>query len=251
MNLLIYPNLTAEHYIEKVVSLIDLLEKQGYQCFLTAQDNAILFNDESHVLNNQPYDLVVSAGGDGTFLRACQYGSAQGKPVCGINCGRHGYLCCFHLETGEVFDFSALKCEEHTMLQTEVDGNTYLAAGDIVVGKDYFGGTIELKVSVDGEPMYQFIGDGLIVSSPLGSSGYNLSAGGEVLARNSNLLALTPICAHSANCAPLLVCDTSKITIELLRKNYPASVYYDGIKAGQLDKIDVVNSNQFLHILTR
>lgn len=251
MKLYLYPNISSERYIEKVRSCIEKLVTKGYECFLSEEDSQIL---KQEIMADQDIlkdcDLIVTLGGDGTFLRGAQIALEYDMPVCGINCGHLGYLCAYSYDNIDDIDFSELQSYEVSLLEYD-DGERAYALNDIVIGKDYFGGTVSLSVKVDGNKLYDFIGDGLIISTPLGSTAYNYSAGGKKLDIDSHKLAITPICAHTRDACPVQVNDDVCIEVELLKEHYSASTYIDGVKLSGLRRAEIKLSERKLKMLTK
>ena len=252
MNLYIFPNIISERYIVRVKESIDRLEKKGYQCFLDKKDVSALGLDDSYCIKTiEQCDLIVTLGGDGTFLRGSQLALEYDKPICGINCGHLGYLCTFSYHDVDEYNFEDLKTEEYSLLEYDDNNKKVYALNDIVIGKDYFGGAIVLGILVNGEKLYNFLGDGLIIASPLGSTAYNYSAGGIQLPLDSNKLAITPICPHTKDIKAVEVDDDSLITVELLKPVYKASVYNDGVLIDGFNKAVIKKSDKRLKKLIK
>ena len=245
----IHPNLTEGRYIEKVRKAIDILEEKGHECVLQKRDGILLygeeFNDNGKI---DDCDLIVSLGGDGTFLRGCQLALEHDLPICGINCGNLGFLCACQLNSIDDLDIESLKQKELSLLQFEYQGKTYNALNEVVTGKDYFGGTVELEYS-SKETSGRFRGDGLIVCTATGSTAYNISAGGRVFNEEDSLIGITPICSHTRGIYPVTVSNTQSVRITLTDKKYTASIFADGILIGQLDQIEISLSKRKIKVL--
>ena len=235
----VLPNLTKEKYAAPVRAVIDTLEKRGFICLLSEEDALRLYGPDTgrsrtaEALAGQA-DLVLSVGGDGTFLRAGQTAIALKKPLCGCNAGRLGYLCALSRDELAAFRPEALVFAEEPVLRCTLGGLSHYALSDVVIGKDYFGGTIVPAWKLRGEEERHCIGDGLIVSTPLGSTGYTASAGGPLLKTGCGRFALTPICPHTGHKEPCVFEDTEKVTVRSLDPTYSASLYADGRLIGAL-----------------
>ena len=198
----------------------------------TADKLVRALGEKGYVFAGDPSDcdLVVSLGGDGSMLKAAKYALAADKPLAGINSGRLGYLCA--LELSDVWNagdpFSGLAVSERTVLETETDGRICLALNDVVFGKRYFGQTVEIEVLLNGKKAMDIRGDGLIAATPTGSTAYNKSAGGPVIARDADVLCLTPVCSSER---PFVVSGKAIITVRLKRGD--CDVFIDGEKAGE------------------
>jgi len=160
-------------------------------------------------------DLLLSMGGDGTFLAAARIAAPRGKPLLGINLGGFGFLASIPsgaqmLDTLAQALSSTQAIQQRMMLEATVerDGESaarFLALNDIVVGRGAFSRLFRLKTSISGDPVSYFPADGMIVSTPTGSTGYSLSAGGPVVDPQVRVIILTPICAHTLSARTLVV----------------------------------------------
>ncbi len=163
-------------------------------------------------------DAVVSVGGDGTLLRANQAAWPIHAPVLGINVGHVGFLTELELEQlqsacGRLRD-DDFTLESRAMLRAILpDGSIFTALNDVVVSRGGSARLIAVKASIDQELVGRYIADGLIVSTPTGSTGYSLSAGGPIVCPAVDCILLSPICAHSLQHRPVV--SSSKQTVEL------------------------------------
>ena len=245
----IYPNLSEERYVAKVKRAIEVLNEKGHECYLNDQDGALLYGkDHVNKGNIEDCDLIVSLGGDGTFLRGCKLAIEHDLPICGINCGNLGFLCACQLNSIEDLDIDALSLHELSMLKFEYQEKTYEVLNEVVAGKDYFGGTVELEYRTKDRNA-RFRGDGLIVCTATGSTAYNLSAGGKIFKEEDNLIGITPICAHTRGIGPVYVDSYETVEICLSDNKYTASIFADGIYVGPLNKIEISYSDRKIKIL--
>ena len=165
-------------------------------------------------------DLVVAIGGDGTMLRAVRRYAALDIPFWGINMGHLGYL--VEAEPWEAQEAlerilaGQYRLEKRVTLAGEAAGREIFALNELTVHRSGYGHTLQLEVRIDGTEVYRYGGDGLLLSTPTGSTAYNLSAGGPVLMPESRLMAVTPICAHTALCAPIVVPEGSEVRVRVL-----------------------------------
>ncbi len=195
-----------------------------------------------------PCDLVVVLGGDGTLLSiARRY--AGSTPILGVNLGHLGYLS----EVGRDGLYPALlqllagryTLEARSLLEARLeraDGarSDYLALNDVVIAKTAPSRIIELDLAVDGRPVSRYRADGLVISTPTGSTAYNLSAGGPILHPQLPVTVLTPICPHTLTLRPLVLPDTSEIEIRLVTPAEMVFLTVDGQEGEQLAAGDVV-----------
>lgn len=174
---------------------------------------------ESLALPLQACDAVLSVGGDGTFLRANALASGEDKPLLGINVGRVGFLTEVELDGLEAA-CRRLKEDDYTldermMLCAQAQGRSFLALNDVVLSRGGYARLIGVNAWIDSEPVGRFIGDGVIVSTPTGSTGYSLSAGGPIVCPELSCMLITPICAHSLQHRPVVTSDRQTITLRL------------------------------------
>ena len=245
----IFPNLTEERYIEKVKKAISCLEEKGHVCILDRNDGFLLYGKDYQEKGKiDDCELIVALGGDGTFLRGCQLALKHDMPICGINCGNVGFLCACHLKEINDLDLDSLKEKKLSLLQFDYKDKTYAVLNEVVIGKDYFGGTVELEYDT-GSRKERFRGDGLIVCTATGSTAYNTSAGGKAFKEEEDLIGITPICPHTRNIHAFTTDEKRNVKITLINKKYSASIFADGILIGKLDEITVRLSERKVKVL--
>jgi len=183
-------------------------------------------------------DLVVVLGGDGTMLRALKRTLGTGPPVIGVNYGAVGFLTSISADDLEAGLERAFRGEylvaELPTLQAEAEGGEHVAVNDIVVASSAIGRMIELGWTIGGEDLGVLPCDGVICSTPSGSTGYNLSNGGPVLVWGIDAQTVTFIAAHSLHARPLVVPPGSEVEIENRAWDVPALVLVDGHPVTQL-----------------
>lgn len=185
---------------------------------------------------NFDVDYVISMGGDGTFLKAASRVGAKGTPIIGVNMGRLGFLA--DVLPGEVEaaldSLYAGECqiEEHAVIQVEAEGGVLagnpFALNDIAVLKRDDASMISIRTQVDGEFLVTYQADGLIVSTPTGSTAYNLSNGGPIIIPQSGSFCLTPVAPHSLNIRPIVINDTAEIVLDVESRSHNYLVAIDG-----------------------
>jgi NAD+ kinase len=193
-------------------------------------------------------DLAIVLGGDGTMLNAARQLAHFDVPLVGVNQGRLGFLT-------DIARSDMLTCiddllggrfspEKRMLLAAEVwrDGKSIaanLALNDVVVDKGSIGRLIEFELFIDGQFIYNLRSDGLIVSTPTGSTAYSLSAGGPILHPQVSGMALVPLCPHSLTNRPILVGDRNAIEIRIVRAT-DSRVHFDGQVTVDLQPEDLV-----------
>jgi NAD+ kinase len=186
----------------------------------------------------QKVDLVVVLGGDGTMLRALRRTLGTGTPVVGVNFGEVGFLTSIKadaLESGlrRVFGGDYVVAELPT-LDVEAGADRHVAVNDIVIASSIIGRMIELGWAVGGEDLGIVPCDGVLCSTPSGSTGYNLSNGGPVLVWGLDAQVVTFIAPHSLHARPLVVPRSRNVEIENRTVDVAAAVLVDGQPVGEL-----------------
>jgi len=192
-------------------------------------------------------DYAVVFGGDGTILSAARQLCQTKTPVIGVNAGKLGFLAEFSIdELIALFDrivSRQIDIEERTVLQCslfrgEKEISSSTAVNDVVITAGWPFSMIELRISIEEQSLAGCIGDGILVSTPTGSTAYNLSAGGPILAANLQALVLTPICPHSLSFRPIVIPDDRRIDIVPLRVNQQTTLLLDGQVQSRLELHD-------------
>jgi NAD+ kinase len=183
-------------------------------------------------------DLVVVLGGDGTMLRALKRSLGSGPPVIGVNFGAVGFLTSMSaddLDTGLERAFGGeYEVVELPTIQAQAGNEEHVAVNDVVVASSIVGRMIELGWAIGGEDLGALSSDGVICSTPSGSTGYNLSNGGPVLVWGLDAQTVTFIAAHSLHARPLVVPRGRDVEIENRTRDVPAQVLVDGRPVTQL-----------------
>lgn len=200
-------------------------------------------------------DVLLVLGGDGTMLNAARLAGERSIPILGVNMGGLGFLTEVRLENlypslERVFanDFVL---DERLMLKTHIHrhGETVAQGGvlnDVVISKGTLARMIELKIAIQGEFVTNLRGDGLIVSTPTGSTAYSLSAGGPIIDPAVQALILTPICPHTLTHRPLIVPAQAELEVTLTSKDDGAMATMDGqvgVSISQGDTIEIKMSD--------
>ncbi|MCX7833447.1 MAG: NAD(+)/NADH kinase [Ignavibacteria bacterium] len=168
-------------------------------------------------------NILLSLGGDGTFLNTARLIKNSNIPILGVNLGALGFMA----EVGpkEINNFISniekgkYKIIDFCVISAELENNKFLyGINEIVIDKSNSIRVIEIEISYNNEKVVNFLGDGVIVSTPTGSTGYSLSAGGPIICPYSNVLLITPICPHTLNFRPIVVPDDGLIFIKAVSK---------------------------------
>ncbi|MFM7469637.1 MAG: NAD(+)/NADH kinase [Vampirovibrionales bacterium] len=197
------------------------------------------------LVSEATYDLIVVLGGDGTFLRAAQRLAYLNVPMVGINTGHLGFLT--RIEKGRIHEAIRRLChgdyelESRMMLQL---GN-HLAINDVVVKSGTASQLSRLSVFLDNKPLATYDADGLIISTPSGSTAYSLAAGGPVVSPELSAVVLTPICPHSLSAKPIVVPASVLLTVVCEpRHQTPLIATMDGME------VFSIKPNEAIHVST-
>ena len=206
-------------------------------------------------------DWVVVLGGDGTLLGAARQVGRYGAPILGVNLGGLGFLTCIPLEqlysAVETMVSGGLEVESRMMLETKVlrDENEVIrfqVLNDVVINKSTLARIIDLDVAIDDIFVTTFRADGLIISTPTGSTAYNLSAGGPILYPTVETFVLTPICPFTLTNRPIIVPDSAVVGIEMGRESEETVVLtFDGQVGFDLhhgDKVNIYKSKEKINL---
>jgi NAD+ kinase len=183
--------------------------------------------------------LAIAVGGDGTILRTLARLLGTGVPVIGINYGRVGFLASIAPERLEadlarVFAGEYRTIEQPT-LEAQLDGASFVAVNDVVATSSTLGRMIELGWAIAGDDLGVVSCDGMICSTPSGSTAYNLSNGGPVLVRGLDAMAITFIAPHSLDARPLVVPRGAELSVRNTTPDVGAAVLADGHRSGALE----------------
>lgn len=219
-----------------VQQLLDILDQKGVTVIIEENFLKLIHENEeiektySHFstfeeLDNS-YDIFFSIGGDGTILQTITYVRDLNIPIVGINTGRLGFLASIQKEkiASSIEDIinKNYTISERSLVAVEVDGraiegieNLNFALNEITVSRKNTTSMISVETYLNGEKLTSYWADGLIVSTPTGSTGYSLSCGGPVIMPNTSSFILTPIAPHNLNARPLVVPDDTIITLKV------------------------------------
>jgi len=245
---MVQPNPTKEEALQVSRRLISLLLREQFEVVILEEFRKVLserltprelekvrFLEEPDIY--PACDFIMVVGGDGTILRIAGQASLYRRPVLGVNCGTVGFMS--ELEPEEIEMVRMVKdgsftLDDRSMLDVHVynkDGEeifTTAVLNEAVVTKGFFNRVIPRSVIVDGQEVFQFSGDGVIVTTPTGSTAYSLAAGGPILAPSSDCLAVTPICPHSLTVKSFVVSAASVVTVIPQYKNHQVFLSPDG-----------------------
>jgi NAD+ kinase len=218
--------------VEKVVAF---LEQNNIEiCFYKIFYDKLIENEvslseystfDSHECLKDNFDYLISIGGDGTILRAATFVRNYNLPIIGINAGRLGFLATIQEENIEKLltrvvanDFSISKrtlVSLHTHPENVDLEDINFALNEITVSRKDTTSMITIETYINNEYLNSYWADGLIISTPTGSTGYSLSCGGPVIMPTSNCFVITPIAPHNLTARPLIIPDDSELTLKI------------------------------------
>lgn len=201
-------------------------------------------------------DVLVALGGDGTMLRAVRMLAGRDRPVLGVNLGSLGFLTSVTedeleraievLKDGR-FSTSSRSIAACSLRRDEREIGRYRALNDVVIAWGASSRVNTLEVALDGEPVAGYTCDGLIISTPTGSTGHAMAAGGPILHPESPSFVITPICPHTLSNRPLVVSDGSSICVRVLKAMKRLILSVDGQEEHEMGQGDAISVQRDEH----
>ncbi|MFK7813636.1 MAG: NAD kinase [Maribacter sp.] len=234
MKVAIYGQTYQDNALDYVVELIDELQKVNAEIvieknfFQLLSKNRNTSSYESFTEDeglNSSFDMFVSFGGDGTILRATTYVRDTGIPIVGVNTGRLGFLSTFKKEdvrkVVQEFVQGAYHVVERSLVEVSKEAGipefseVNFAFNEVTVSRKDTTSMITVETFLNDEYLTSYWADGLIISTPTGSTGYSLSCGGPVIVPTAKSLVITPIAPHNLNARPLVISDETEIRLKV------------------------------------
>ncbi len=225
---------------ELVAPLLDWLRKRDIEVFIDKETASTLPSPEKCLTRNEmssAADLLVVLGGDGTLLATARVLAGKPVPILAVNLGGLGFLTNVSREelfpTLETVLTGNFQTERRVQIEAEIVRAdeamaSFLALNDVVLNKGAIARILDFEVYVDGKLVSTYKSDGLIVSTPTGSTAYSLAAGGPVVAPSVQAFIVTPICAHTLTNRPLVISDTARIEVVVKSQRESSYVTVDG-----------------------
>ena len=225
MKAAVLPNLDKRGASDVVMRLGEILESEEIEAYLPEGINFPRFKQLPEEQLYKTADIIITIGGDGTIIRYAKRAAFDDKPVLGINAGRVGYLA--NIEQNELELLRKLKkneyfVEKRMMLSVSVFENgrrlgEYNALNDAVITSGFISRIIDVSVFLGGDSI-NYRADGLIISTPTGSTAYSMSAGGPIIDPLTQSMCITPICSHSLSAKPILLGAENTIKVKAYSK---------------------------------
>jgi NAD+ kinase len=251
-NVGIIVNREREDVLNYAASLIDWLEEKNIKVFITDWTGKRI-NHQGLIINKKQIskraDIIISLGGDGTLFRVARDFSPYQIPLLGINLGGLGFLTEIPVSQFKEGLTKVIagkyKIEKRLMLQAtiyrdEKEAGTSLALNDVVISKVALSRLVNLKTFVSGEFITTYSADGLIISTPTGSTAYSLSTGGPIVHPNLGVIILSPICAHTLAVRPLIISENDTVEVILEHPSSKVMLTVDGQVGFDLKDRDII-----------
>ncbi len=218
---------------------------EGICKFLTDNFGGYNIVENENALND--VDFLIVLGGDGTILNIAAECAKRNIPIMGINYGHVGFLAEFEQdkwqEAMQMLMDKQYQIQNRSMLKIQIGEKTYFALNDLVLQRSTSGNafcnTVSISAEINDCLVDKYVGDGIIISTPTGSTAYSLSAGGSVLTPDINAFIMSPICAHSLHSRPIVYQDAAKLRLKLL-SNAVINFVVDGIRVVPEEKCNEV-----------
>ena len=220
----------------------------GHQVTIVAEDevakelNLVPLSD----IDPKTIDFIISLGGDGTILRLIHRHPQIEAPMLGINLGSLGFLA--DIPITDIYPSLQDLINGHYVIQERmmIEGNTltgnqFFAVNDIVIHRGQNPCLVDLAIHVDDDYLNTFSADGIIISTPCGSTAYSLSAGGPILSPEIKGVLLTPICPHTISNRPIVLLPKNEIQIQYISEQKPLEISYDGMSDFCLSTGEAIN----------
>ena len=244
MKIAIFGTNFSEQYTKYILHLLKRLEEKNIQIFIYEEfynflQNSIDLNEKIIIFNkidkNDNIDLLFSIGGDGTLLKAITYVKDSQIPILGINTGRLGFISSVSTDQIDIAINYVLKKEftirKRTILELESKNNLFgssnFALNEVAIVKKDTSSMIRIDAFVDNEFLNSYWADGLLISTPTGSTGYSLSCGGPIILPGTENIIISPIAPHNLNVRPIIINDDSIIKLKVEDRDQLALVSLD------------------------
>ncbi len=221
----VLPNLDKRGVAAVVEKIGSFFQKEGITAYLP---DHIFCDKFQHLPEEELYrvaDYIVTIGGDGTIIRYAKRAAQDNKPIVGINAGRMGYLA--NIEQNEYPLLKRLKTKEYSIekrmmmevrvVEDQKEIGRYYALNDAVIASGYIARIIDISASVDGDSI-NYYADGLIISTPTGSTAYSMAAGGPIIDPTTENICITPVCSHQLSAKPILLSAERTVKIKAFTK---------------------------------
>ncbi|MBT5699124.1 MAG: NAD kinase [Flavobacteriales bacterium] len=244
MKIALFGNEFPSNYIKYINHLITKLESENVELIIQHKfhdflQDSINFSEETktfeRITSDENIDFLFSIGGDGTLLKAVTYVRESNIPILGINTGRLGFISSISTDQIDVAVDNVLKGEykirSRTVLQLETENNlfgtTNFALNEVAIVKKDTSSMIRIDAFIDDEFLNSYWADGLLISTPTGSTGYSLSCGGPIILPGTENIIIAPIAPHNLNVRPIIINEKRSIRLKVEDRDQLALVSLD------------------------
>jgi NAD+ kinase len=239
------PHEDVTAYLKQAVALLDKFRVE----VVLEEIAARLIGEHSDISREEiglHADIIILIGGDGTFLSVAQQAVDNQIPVAGFNLGSLGFLTELKKEELEAnlrtIFYGTPRMARRKILEIDYKGIQYLALNDVVLGKGNIARIIKMRLEINDSYVAEVSADGLIISTPTGSTAYSLAAGGPIVSPRVNGLIITPICPHSLTFRPLVIPDNARVQVTLIN-GIESFITVDGQKVMPFEKNDLFRAS--------
>jgi NAD+ kinase len=224
----------------RAVKLSELLGEKGVEVFIFNNSDKPFLND---IFGETGISLLMVMGGDGTILGVVNAAANNNIPIIGINMGNIGFLTELEPDTDyekviKEYEAGNYLIDERMMLDVNVRGETYRALNEVLISRHEDCCVSTVDVIIDDTVLDRYIGDGVIVATPTGSTAYSLSAGGPILSPDIEALIINPVCPHTLHNRPIVISDTHTIRLKLVSSRMKGRITVDGRTVAIIDNLD-------------
>lgn len=217
MKIGVYTNLNKDRDSQTAKEFISILQQKGvsYKFYSDRKQESDTHEKLRELTDG--VDVLVAFGGDGTMLNIVPYCAVKNIPILGVNLGHIGFLTEADADNLEESVDRLLSgnyfCEKRSMISVTNGDNRFIALNEVVLAKTDNSNICNIAVDIDGVRADKVRADGVMVSTPTGSTGYSLSCNGSILSPNLNALIINAICPHSLHFCPMVISDTSTVDL--------------------------------------
>jgi len=264
LKIALFTKLNPKENNQHIFSVISSLRKASLEFEINFLSYEIIKKNKSIIIEekiktytkiDETFDFVLAIGGDGTILESAKLIGKMSTPIIGLNKGRLGFLA--NSNTDDInqilsnIKLSKFQISERTIIKGIVNGIEYNALNEISVSRKNTTSLITIETKLNQQFLNTYWADGLIVSTPTGSTGYSLSCGGPIIMPESKNLVLTPIAPHNLNARPLVIPDDKEISISIESREdqYFISIDSEIISASVNSEIVISKANQKLNMV--
>ncbi|MBE0067704.1 NAD(+)/NADH kinase [Thermoanaerobacterium thermosaccharolyticum] len=263
-NICVIPNVHKDKNLRMTQNLVSWIIEHGNNPVLNEVIASKIGYDEYGKNTSEIFeisDFIVALGGDGTILNVARQCASFSTPILGVNLGHLGFLAEVDNENiyeavekiikGE-FSIDKRMMLEASVVKDNMEVVNFIALNDIVVTRDSFSRMVKLKVFVNEQYVNTYLADGIIISSPTGSTAYSLSAGGPIVYPNLELFVITPICPHTLHSRSIIVSEKDRIKLVIVGENQDVMITTDGQQGYKLDSGDNIyirKSNKYTNLI--